>query len=86
MSVGYAAVNSIILSISGTAVAKVEEPTGVYISNAYVDWGVGTGVEENSKITQVYQTNFGSTVYLASSYSGSYIYFVITVLKAIMMR
>ena len=77
MSVGYAAVNSVILSISGTAVAETQ--TGVYITDAHMDWGVGTGVEENSKITQVYQTNFGSSVFLAPSYSASYIYYVITV-------
>lgn len=77
MSVGYAAVNSVILSIGGTAVAETQ--TGVYITDAYMDWGVGTGVEENSKITQVYQTNFGSSVFLDSSYSASYIYYVITV-------
>ena len=79
MSVGYAAVNSVILSISGTAVAKVEEPTGVYISDAHIDYGVGNGVAENSKITQVYQTNFGSTVVLDSSSRWSYIYFVVTI-------
>ena len=43
MSVGYAAVNSVILSIGGTAVAETQ--TGVYITDAYMDWGVGTGVE-----------------------------------------
>lgn len=77
MCVGYAAVNSVILSIGGTAVAETQ--TGVYITDAHMDWGVGTGVEENSKITQVYQTNFGSTVVLDSSSRWSYIYYVITV-------
>ena len=77
MCVGYAAVNSVILSIGGTAVAETQ--TGVYITDAYMDYGVGTGVEENSKITQVYQTNFGSTVVLDSSSRWSYIYYVITV-------
>ena len=79
MSVGYAAVNSVILSISGTAVAKVEEVTGVYISDAYIDYGIGNGVEENSKITQLYQTNFSSTVVLDATSRWSYLYFVITV-------
>ena len=77
MCVGYAAVNSVILSIGGTAVAETK--TGVYITDAYIDRGVGTGVKENSKITQVYQTNFGSTVVLDSSNRYSYIYFVVSI-------
>lgn len=76
MGIGYASINSIIIGFEGEAIAK--EIDGVFITNAVVDYA-STGVADNSKITQAYQTNFGSTVTLSSTYRYAYIDYAITI-------
>ena len=76
MGIGYASINSIIIGFEGEAIAK--EIDSVYITNAVVDYA-SAGVADNSKITQVYQTNFGSTVTLSSTYRYAYIDYAITI-------
>lgn len=76
MGIGYAAVNSVIIDIKGTVVAKAQD--GVYITDVYYDSDINADLE-NSKIINAYQTMLNSSIALSDVDANSSITYAITV-------
>ena len=76
MGIGYAAVNSISLDITGRALAKGQ--SGIYITNVSYSENENANVND-SKINNYYQTMLDSTISLSSTSVSSSITYEITV-------
>ncbi len=76
MGIGYASVNSVMLDINGTVIAKEQE--GIYIKN--VEYLSDTGADlDSSKINKYYQTMLNSTISLSSTDINSSITYRVTI-------
>lgn len=76
IGIGYASVNSVILDINGTAIAKKQ--TGVYITNVEYNSDVSANLEK-SNIINAYQTMLNSTITLSDTIDSSSITYSITI-------
>lgn len=76
MSVGYAAINSVSLNVTGTATATKQN--GVFITDVVYTSNVSANVAE-SKINDFYGTLLNSTVSLSTTNSNSSITYTVTV-------
>lgn len=79
MSIGYATINSIVLSVEGNATAQIQ--TGIYITD--VQYSSGTNINpDDSEILQAFGTNLKSSIKLSSSTSDTEITYKITLLNS----
>lgn len=76
MAIGYASVNSVILDINGTAVAKAQD--GVFITDVNYESNINANIE-NSEIINTYQTMLNSSVTLSNTDPNSEITYSITI-------
>lgn len=76
MSIGYASINSILLDINGTAVAKDQK--GIFIIEANYASDINAK-KENSKIINAHQTMLNSSIELSDVDSNSEITYAITI-------
>lgn len=75
MSIGYATVNSVILSVEGTTTAEI--PTGVFITKTNYVSDVNANIE-NCQIISTYQTMMNSNITLSNEDPNSSITYSIT--------
>lgn len=76
MGIGYAAINSIVFEIGGQVSAKA--PEGVFITDVNYSTDYQADLT-NSKIKNIYQTNFSSSIALSPTIAYSYITYDVTI-------